>query len=206
MKRTLLILLFLLCAVAFAQQSATVSGIIKTDKPLPANARVSIEVINADGVWKFEVASAVPAAGTFSVTAKDALQADLLRPFRSGAVPLLGIQDEYSVSPSDVNFARANVEVYVDNNGNGKWDGLQTDSVYLGVPSLEKPVGFFELLYVDKDATISSQGVSLKLKRGWNIFTFRVPSDGQPTYAITQKVDDAKLDVFPANEPPPKSP
>ncbi|HEX7021913.1 MAG TPA: hypothetical protein VF171_03580, partial [Trueperaceae bacterium] len=118
-----------------------------------------------------------------------------LRPFRGGAAPLPGLQTEYSVAPSSVRFARALTPVYLDNNGNGAFDRLQ-DTPYLGVPSLENPVGFFTLIYVDQDATLSGRGTQLQFRKGWNVFTVRFPQGGEPRYQATASVEDVVLDVF----------
>ena len=77
------------------------------------------------------------------------------------------------------------------------------DEFYMGLASLENPqgVGFFSLIYVDKDVTVSGAGQELNLKAGWNIFTFRLPEDGEETYAVSATLDDVVLDVF-LPEPP----
>ncbi len=195
MKRLLTILLFLFAISAWAQQSATISGLIKSEEALPEGMRVGVHVVNLDGVTLAELASAAPVAGTFSVTTAEPA-ADVLQPFRSGAVPLPGLQNEYRISPEGVNYARALTKVYVDNNGNEGFDGLETDTGYLGVATVEDPLGFFVLLYVDKDATLSGSGTDLNLTAGWNIFTVRFPEDADPLYNIQAVVEDAVLDVF----------
>ena len=83
--------------------------------------------------------------------------------------------------------------MYVDQNGNGLFDRV-VDRFYIGIASLEAPVGFFTLLYVDKAATITGGGSELKLNPGWNVFTVRFP-DEQATYAVVPAVDDIVLDV-----------
>ncbi len=179
---------------AFAQQNATLSGIIKSEQPLPEGTRVAVHVIDRDGVWGLEVDSVVPVAGTFSVTPGQ-VSGNQLRPFRSGAVLLPGLQNEYRVTPGDVNFAQGRVNMYVDNNNNALFDRV-IDAFFIGVASLEQPEGFFSLLYVDKDAVLSGSGVELQLKAGWNIFTVRFPPGQGPTYTIIDRVDDAVLNVF----------
>lgn len=193
MRRLLFTCLLCLSAVTFAQTGAPLSGIVKSEEPLADNTRVAIHVVDADNVWGLEVASVVPIGGTFEVTPAS-VPAGELRPFRSGSVILPGIQNEYRVLPDGVNVAVARFNMYVDDNGNGVFDRL-LDRWYIGVPSLESPVGFFTLLYVDRDATLSGAGVELSLVPGWNVFTVRFPS-GEPVYAIVSSVDDIVLDVF----------
>jgi len=177
-----------------AQRSATLNGIIKSDSTLPQGTRVAVHVIDSDGVWGLEVSSVVPVAGTFSITASPVPE-DELKPFRSGAVLLPGLQNEYRVTPDDVHYAQGRVNMYVDNNHNGIFDRI-IDNFFVGVPSLEEPVGFFSLLYVDKDATMISSEVELQLQAGWNIFSVRFPQGEDPVYTIRPLVEDAILDVF----------
>lgn len=200
MKRTLLTLL-LLFGGAFAQQEATISGIIKTEGDMPDGTRVSIHVVDRDNVWQREVASVAPVGGTFSITTTP-VPADELQPFRSGAVLLSGLQNEYTVTPEDANYTQGRINMYVDANANDMFDRV-VDAFYIGVPSLkeEDEVGFFSLIYVDKDVTVSGKGVDLNLKAGWNIFSLRLPTDGPETYAVSQTVDDAVLDVFLSQSP-----
>jgi len=194
MRRLMFFVVLLVASAAFAQQSADLSGIVKSEQPLPEGTRVAIHVVDNDNVWGLEVGSVVPAGGTFRITA-DPLPANQLRPFRSGAVLLPGLQNEYRVSPADsVNFALGRINMYVDKNGNGVFDKV-TDPWFIGVPSLENPVGFFALLYVDRDATLSGGGADLQLAQGWNVFTVRFPTD-KPVYAVQPAVDDVVLDVF----------
>lgn len=189
----LLVLAMLALGAASAQQNATLSGIIKSEADLPEGTRVAVHVVDNDNVWGHEVASVVPLTGTFSVTADPLPEAEL-KPFRSGAVLLPGLQNEYQVTPDDVNYARGRVNMYVDNNDNEVFDRL-TDTFFLGVATLERPSGYFTLLYVDKDATLSGTGAELQLKRGWNIFSVRFPEEGT-AYAVQPLVEDAVLDVF----------
>lgn len=195
MKRLLILTLFSLATFAFAQQQVSVSGIIKTDEALPDNTRVGIHVVDRDGVTLKEVASALVVGGTFSVVAEGALT-ERLQPFRSGTIALPGLQTEYSVTPEGVNFARALTKVYVDANASGGFDGLEHDIGFLGIASVENPVGFFILLYVDRDATLVGRGSELQLREGWNIFTARFPESEDPRFEIATRIDDAVLDVF----------
>lgn len=195
MKR-LLLTLFLLLGVALAQQEATVSGIIKTEDEMPEGTRVSIHVVDRDNVWQREVASVAPVGGTFSITTTP-VPAEELQPFRSGAVLLPGLQNEYTVTPEDANYTQGRINMYVDANANGVFDRV-ADAFYIGVPSLKTTdaVGFFSLIYVDRDVTVTGKGIDLNLKEGWNVFSLRLPNEGAETYAISQNVDDAVLDVF----------
>jgi len=178
--------------VASAQSGAVMSGIVQSEGPLAEGTRVAIHVVDNDNVWGLEVASVAPVGGTFRVT-PGPIPADQLRPFRSGSVILPGLQNEYRVGPEDVNVAVARFNMYVDQNGNGLFDRV-VDRFYIGIASLEAPVGFFTLLYVDKAATITGGGSELKLNPGWNVFTVRFP-DEQATYAVVPAVDDIVLDV-----------
>lgn len=185
--------LMVLATAAFAQQSATLSGIIKSEQDLPEGTRVAIHVVDNDNVWGLEVSSVVPTLGNFRIVAGP-IPATQLREFRSGAVLLPGLQNEYRVTPAGVNFALGRINMYVDKNGSEVFDRV-TDPWFIGVPSLESPVGFFALLYVDRDATLSGGGADLDLKQGWNVFTVRFPSD-KPVYAVQPAVSDIVLDVF----------
>lgn len=196
MKRTLTIFfvgVLVVFGLATAQQSATLSGSIVSEDELPDGTRVAIHLAEANNAWGLEVASVTPAAGTFTIIA-DPIPEERLRPFRSGAVLLPGLQNEYRVTPEDVNYARGLVNMYVDENGNGVYDGLN-DRYFLGVAKLGSALGFFTLLYVDRPATLSALGVDLELAAGWNVFTVRIP-DGDARYEITDRVDDVVLDVF----------
>lgn len=192
MKRLLLTTLLALAAVAWAQTGAVMSGIVKSDGPLAEGTRVAIHVVDSDNVWGLEVASVAPVGGTFRLT-PGPVPAEQLRSFRSGSVILPGLQNEYRVSPDDVNVAVARFNMYVDQNGNGVFDRV-VDRFYIGIASLEAPVGFFTLLYVDKAATLTGGGTELQLRPGWNVFTVRFPAD-RTEYAITTSIDDVVLDV-----------
>ncbi len=192
MRRLLLAALLALCATAAAQSSATFSGIVQSEEPLAPGTRVSLHVVDADNVWGYEVISVEPALANFSISPPD-VPASELRPFRSGAVILPGLQNEYRVTPDDVNVAVARFNMYVDDNGNGAFDRVQ-DKIYVGIAQLEEPLGFFTLLYVDKAATLTGGGVELQLQPGWNVFTVRFPAE-RPEYAVVTAVDDIVLDV-----------
>ncbi len=199
MRRLVFSLVLVLASAAFAQQSAELSGIVKSEQTLPDGTRVAIHVVDNNNVWGLEVASVAPVGGTFKLIAKPIPQ-DQLRPFLSGSVLLPGLQNEYTVTPVDtnagdqVNFAVGRINMYVDKNGNGVFDRV-TDPWFIGVPSLEKPVGFFSLLYVDRAAVLTGGGTTLQLKPGWNVFTVRFPGD-KPVYAVQPSVTDIALDVF----------
>ena len=194
MKR-LILTLFLLLSTVLAQQDATLSGLIKTEGEMPEGTRVAVHVVDQDNVWQREVISIAPVGGTFSITTEP-LPAEELVPFRSGAVLLPGLQNEYTVTPEDINYVQGRVNMYVDANENGVFDRV-VDAFYIGVPSLAEPIGFFSLIYVDKDAMVSGKGIDLNLKAGWNVFTVRFPDGGEKQeYAVEPVVDDAVLDVF----------
>ncbi|MCA9836822.1 MAG: hypothetical protein KC422_07905 [Trueperaceae bacterium] len=198
----LIIIIALLSSLCLAQQEATLSGIIKTDGDVPEGTRVAIHVVDRDGVWQREVVNASPVAGTFSITTKP-LEASELSVMRNGSILLPGLQNEYTINPSEgVNFALARVNMYVDANGNEVFDRT-TDAFFIGVPSLENPIGFFTLIYVDKAVTLSGRGVDLNLAPGWNVFTVRFPESSQadtsppsPDYAVQPSVEDIVMDVF----------
>ena len=199
MKVIQIALLTSILSVAFAQQEVTVGGLVQTEGELPEATRVGVHVINLEGVWGDEIATVTPEGGSFSVSVGE-VPAGVLTPFEGGVVPLPGLQSEYSVSPGDVNFTRAQTNVYVDENGNDTFD-RDADIPYLGVVNLEEPSGFFVVLYVDKDATLSAQGQSLALSQGWNLFTVRFSEDGEASYEVVPVIEDVVLDVF-APEPP----
>lgn len=198
----LLIIIALIGSLALAQQEATLSGIIKTDGEVPEGTRVAVHVVDRDGVWQREVVNVVPVAGTFSITTKP-LEPQELSVMRSGSILLPGLQNEYTISPAEgVNYALARVNMYVDANNNQVFDRT-TDAFFIGVPSLENPIGFFTLIYVDAAVTLSGRGAELALQPGWNIFTVRFPESSQanasppsPDYAVQPLVEDIVMDVF----------
>lgn len=196
MKRMLAVCTLALLAMTgtvAAQRSATLSGIIESEDPLVEGSRVAIHVVDADNVWGREVASVAPVAGTFSITAEP-LPAEELRPFRSGAVIFPGLQNEYRVEPSDANYGRGRVNMYVDLNGNQVFDRI-ADAFYVGIATLEQPIGYFSLVYVDRPVSLIGTGAQVDLERGWNVFTVRFPEEGT-AYAAPGIVDDIVLDVF----------
>jgi len=193
MRRLLLTAVFVLVAVAFSQAGAPLSGIVQSEEALADNTRVAIHVVDADNVWGLEVASVEPVGGTFRVN-PESVPASEMAQFRSGAVILPGLQNEYRVTPDGVNVAVGRFNMYVDQNGNGVFDRVQ-DKWYIGVPRLEDPLGFFTLLYVDQAATLTGAGVELQLQQGWNVFTVRFPED-RAVYEIVTAVEDIVLDVI----------
>ena len=196
MKRNLVIVgLLLMAGLGLSQSSSTIRGVIKSENLLPEGTRVAIHVVDNNGVWGYEVASVAPVAGTFSIEGLPVPKEEL-RPLRSGTVLLPGLQNEYRIGPEDVNFALGRVNMYVDNNANFLFDRGGVDSFFIGVSSLEEPVGFFSLLYLDKAATMTGSGVELTLEPGWNIFSVRFPEDLGPEYRTQVLVEDAVLDVF----------
>ncbi len=195
MKRLVMSIFFCLglSGAALAQQSATVAGVIAAPEALPEGARVGVHAVNQDGVWGREVGTATPQGDTFSVQLSGAT--DTLAPFRSEDVVLPGLQNNYSLSPA-VNFTRAQINVYVDQNGNGTFD-RSSDTPYLGLAGTEAPTGFFVPIYVDADTTLEAAGTDLAFKQGWNIFSVSFPEGGDPVYAVSTSLDNARLDVFP---------
>jgi hypothetical protein len=190
----LLILVFLLLGGAVAQQQATLAGIIKTETDIPESTHVAIHLVDNDNIWLREIATVLPVAGTFSI-ATAAINPGELFDFKSGSILFPDLINEYDVAPADVKYARALVSVYVDYNGNGIFDNTAVDKPLLGVVSLEEPVGFFTLVYVDKDATLTGKGTTLNFKQGWNIFTVRYP-EGSTVYEVRPAVDDLIIDAF----------
>jgi hypothetical protein len=189
------LLALLLGASGFAQQEASLGGIIElVEGQAPEGTRVAIHIIDRDSVWQREIASALPTAGTFTVITQPVTPEEL-SPFRSGAVLLPGLQNEYTVSPEDANFAQARVNMYVDANQNGVFDRT-SDATYIGIASLENPTGFFSIIYVDKDVTLTGKGATLSLKPGWNVLTFLFPEDAEPIYQVQPTVDNILMSVF----------
>ena len=178
---------------ASAQQSATVAGTVEALDGLPENARVGVHIVDENGVWGREIGTATPGDGRFSVTLSG--EAAPLNPLRSDDVVLPGLQNDYTVTPA-VNFTRAQINVYLDENGNGTFDRA-TDTPYLGLAGTSAPTGFFVPFYVDQDATLEAEGETLELKAGWNVFTVGFPEDGDPVYSVSNSLESARLDVFP---------
>ncbi len=189
---TALLAVALALPVAFAQQSAMFSGLVKSSEELAENTLVAVHVVDQDNVWGLQVASTVPVGGTFRITPGE-IPTEHLRPFRSGSVILPGLQNEYRVAPEDVNVAVARINMYVDENGNDVFDRL-VDRTYIGITNLDNPIGFYTLLYVDKAATLTAAGVTLEMQPGWNVFTVRWPEEAA-VYDMTPTVEDIVLDV-----------
>lgn len=184
-----------LLSFATAQTSVSLGGIIQSEDPLPENTRVAVFQVDADGVWGRELVTVDHIAGTFNLTL-DVQDVEGLIPFRSGAILLPGLQNEYRIEPEGVNFVLGRMNMYVDTNDNGMFD-RQSDAVFLGLLSLEDPIGFYNILYVDSQATLTGAGAELTLNPGWNIFTVRFPGDNGPaSYDIVTNVQDVVLDVF----------
>ena len=193
-KKTILTIMILAFGLAFAQQQVTLAGVVKTIDDIPENTKVAIITIDQENAWQREIATTTVVAGTFSVSTSDLEPAELST-FANGSSALLpGLQNEYTMSPADIEFARATLNVYVDTNGNNAFDG--TDKPFIGIASLDDPVGFYSLIYVNKDAQITGKGQVLNLKAGWNIFTIRFPDESEAQYAIETQVNDVLLDVF----------
>jgi len=193
--KQILITLALLSGFAFAQQQATLSGIIKTDNETTPETRVAIHVVDRDGLPQVEVSSTTLIANTFSLGTAS-VGPEYLSTLRNGSILLPGLQNEYTISPQEgVNFAKGQVTVYVDSNDNQVMDFL-VDATYLGIASLEEPIGFFNLIYVDGDVTFSGSGVDLGFKAGWNIYTVRYLDNGESLYEVQAVVDDTVMDVF----------
>lgn len=195
MRRTLTILLALLLGTGLAQRSVALSGVIDSDEPLPEGTRLGVQVLDADDAWSLEVGSVVPVAGSFELQV-DPVPDDRLRPFRSGAVLLPGLQNEYRVAPDDVRYVQGSLAMYLDENGDDVWTREPArDPFFLALAQLEQPIGFFTLIYVDKAATMTGSGVELTLEPGWNVYTVRFPESG-PAYAVHGSVDDVALEVL----------
>ena len=144
MKRTILICLvgLSLWGSAAAQQRATVSGTVSAPDGLPENARIGVHIVDTRGVWGREIGTTTPKNGKFEVELTGST--DALTPFRSSDVVLPGLQNNYSLG-GEVNFTRAQIDVYLDENGNGTFD-RETDTPYLGLAGISKPSGFFRAL------------------------------------------------------------
>jgi hypothetical protein len=189
------ILVSLLFASALAQRSATVEGVVRMEEDIPENTRVGVHVVDLDGVTLEEVASSGLVAGTFSVTTPEgALSEELLEPFRGGAVPLPGLQSEYRVSPENANYARAFTKVYEDVDESGTYT-VGADRGFISVAALEGG-GFYVLLYVDEDVTLTGRGASIELRQGWNVFTVRAGEGGELVLEALDHVTDVVLDTF----------
>lgn len=195
MRRTLTILFALIIGTGLAQRSVTLSGVIDSEDPLPDGTRLGVQVLDADDAWSLEVGSVVPVAGSFRLTTEPVPE-DRLRPFRSGAILLPGLQNEYQVAPDDVRYVQGSLAMYLDEDGDETWTREpDRDPFFLALAQLEEPIGFFTLIYVDKAATMTGSGVELALEPGWNVYTVRFPEAG-PDYAVRAAVDDVALEVL----------
>jgi hypothetical protein len=193
-RLSVLLLVLSLAGITFAQQQATLSGIAKVQGETPANTKVAIHLVDRDNAWQREIASGTFTAGTFSIQTA-AVNPEELAPFRNGAVLLPGLQNEYTVSPEGANFAKGQINMYVDAEGNNVFDRA-SDNVFIGVASLENPIGFFTLVYVDQAVTITGKGATLNFAAGWNVYTVRYPEGSDPVYAVEPAVSDVLMDVF----------
>jgi|GEM_PF-601360 len=192
---TILLLLLLLLGSAFAQRSVTLSGVIDSEEPLPEGTRLGVQLLDADDAWSYEVGSVVPVAGSFRLEIEPAPE-DRLRPFRSGSVLLPGLQNEYRVETEGVRYVQGTLAMYLDADGDGVWTrDPDRDPFFLALSQLERPIGFFTLIYVDRAARMTGSGVELELQPGWNIYTVRFPESG-PAYAVRESVDDIALEVL----------
>jgi hypothetical protein len=195
MRRILPILLALLLGTGLAQRTATLSGVIDSEEPLPEGTRLGVQVLDADDAWSLEVGSVVPVAGSFRLEAGP-VPDERLRPFRSGAVLLPGLQNEYRVGPDEVRFAQGSLAMYLDSDGDEVWTRApEAEPFFLALAQLEEPIGFFTLLYVDRAASLAGRGVELELQPGWNVYTVRFPESG-PAYAVRAAIDDIALEVL----------
>ncbi len=195
MRRFLTILFALLVGTGLAQRSAALSGVIDSEDPLPEGTRLGVQVLDAEDAWSLEVGSVVPVAGSFRLET-EAVPDERLRPFRSGAILLPGLQNEYRVAPDDVRFVQGTLAMYLDEDGDERWSREpERDPFFLALAQLEDPIGFFTLIYVDKVATLTGSGVELTLEPGWNVYTVRFPEAG-PAYAVRPAVNDVALEVL----------
>lgn len=196
MKKALIVALTLfplLAASAVAQQAVTVEGLVRMEGEIPDNTRVGVHIIDLDGNTLSELTSTGLVAGTFSMRAPET-PVETLAPFRGGAVPLPGLQSEYSISPEGVQYARAVTKVYSDNDGSGTYTP-GTDQGFISIATLESG-GFYVLLYVDQDATLTGRGATAQLRQGWNVFTVQPGGEGELGYAAVNRVNDIVLDTF----------
>ena len=195
MRRFLSILFALVLGFGLAQRSATLSGVIDSEEPLPEGTRLGVQVLDADDAWRLEVGSVVPVAGSFRLETEPVPE-ERLRPFRSGAVLLPGLQNEYRILQDDVRFAQGSLAMYLDDDGSETWTREpEREPFFLALAQLEEPIGFFTLMYVDRAATLSGRGVELELQPGWNVYTVRFPESG-PSYEVRATVDDVALEVL----------
>lgn len=191
----LILLAALLLSFGLAQRSAVLSGVIDSEDPLPEGTRLGVQVLDADDAWSYEVASVVPIGGSFRLELGE-VPDERLRDFRSGGVLLPGLQNEYRVEPDGVRFAQGSLAMYLDEDGDGLWTREpERDPYFLALAQLERPIGFFSLLYVDQAATLAGAGVELRLEPGWNVYSVRFPESG-PDYRVAAAVEDVALEVL----------
>lgn len=198
--RTFTLMLAALAVLGFAsaQRDAAISGVIDSEIPLPDDVRVGVQLFDADQRPVEEIASTVPVGGTFTVEFGE-VNEDRLLAFRSGAELLPGLLNEYLVEPEGVRYVRGTLWMYVDADGDERWTRSVSgggEPYFLAFSQLERPPGFFSLLYVDREARMTASGVDLTLQPGWNLFTLRVGEDGVATYEIHDRIGDAALDVI----------
>lgn len=210
MKRLILSLACLLTfglftSLASAQQSANVVGVITPASAVDASVRMGIHLIDESAGRLVELNKVTPIGGTFSISAGP-IDSSFLQPFLNGVTVFPGILNEYTVAPQGVNYARAITNVYADN-GNDRFDDPTSDPLFLGIASVERPQGFFVLLYVDQDAQIIARDVTLQLRNGWNIITMRFDDTGEnASYAVQSQISDAVLELFVPAEDVPTTP
>jgi len=191
----LILLAALLLSFGLAQRSAVLSGVIDSEDPLPEGTRLGVQVLDADDAWSYEVASVVPIGGSFRLELGE-VPDERLRDFRSGGVLLPGLQNEYRVEPDGVRFAQGSLAMYLDADTDGLWTREpERDPYFLALAQLERPIGFFSLLYVDQAATLAGAGVELRLEPGWNVYSVRFPESG-PDYRVAAVVEDVALEVL----------
>ena len=196
MKRRLVPWLVLLLATAYAQRPLDMAGIVVAEDPLPETARVGVHLLDGDGAWTLEIATAVTVVGSFQVEAGE-VPGNLLRPFRSGAVLLPGLQNEYRVEPDDASYVQGTLSLYLDADGSGTWTRAEVrDPYYLALAQLEDPIGFFTIVYVDRPTTLRGSGIDLVLDTGWNVITVRFPEGQGATYQVVGSVADVLIDVI----------
>lgn len=195
MRRLLILFTACLVGLASAQQSATLAGVIQSDDSLPEGTRVALQVVDADDAWVHEAATTAPLGGSFSLEV-DGIPEDLLRPFRSGVILLPGLQNEYRVEPEGVRFAKGTLSMYLDEDENGSFSREpERDPFFLALAQLDDPIGFFTVIYVDAEATMSGRGGTFELEPGWNVFTVRFPETGAE-FEVTGDVEDVALEVL----------
>lgn len=196
MRRLLIPWFVLLLATASAQRPLDMSGIVVAADPLPESARVGIQLLDGDGAWTVEIATAVTVVGSFQVQA-EGVPSDLLRPFRAGAVLIPGLQNEYRVEPDDAQYVQGTLSLYLDDDGSGTWTRSDVrDPYYLALAQLEEPIGFFTIVYVDRPTMLRGSGIDLELETGWNVVTVRFPEGQGARYDVVGTVADVLIDVI----------